>query len=157
MAIVGAGAGGRVAAELDRTIALTDRGASAKEREFSSVDELTGTSRRAAGFTELDREIGRARRTGEPLTVVSVDVDALETTNASRGRDAGDRLLIDVAGTITAMFPPYDPIIRSGEAEFVCAVSGLDEAGATKRLALFHTALAGAPEHGSVAAGVAEL
>jgi hypothetical protein len=55
------------------------------------------------------------------------------------------------------MFRPYDPVIRSGEGEFVCAVSGLDEAGATKRLAVFHTVLESGPEHGTVVTGVAEL
>ena len=141
-----AGASERIEAEHDRTTAFTDRGVAAKERRFSSVDEQTGTYRRDAGFTELEREIGRARRMGTPLTLVSVDVDSADT-----GR------LVDVAGTIAAAFRPYDPVIRNGERDFLCAVSGLDEAGAANRIAVIREALERAHDQCRVSTGVAAL
>ena len=141
-----AGASERIEAGHDRTTAFTDRGVAAKERRFSSVDELTGSYRRDAGFTELEREIGRARRMGTPLTVVSVDVDG-----------ADDGRLVNVADTIAAAFRPYDPVIRNGERDFLCAVSGLDEAGAANRIAVIRAALEQAHDLGRVSTGVAAL
>ena len=51
----------------------------------------------------------------------------------------------------------HDLIIRYGGDEFVCAFSSLDLAEATRRLAVIAAAVADAPEHGSVTAGLAQL
>ena len=69
----------------------------------------------------------------------------------------GDQVRAQVAGTIQASLRPYDLVIRSADDEFTCAISGLTEANATKRLALVTSTLAQNPEHALVAAGVAEL
>lgn len=106
---------------------------------------------------ELDREISRARRTDEPLIVAFVDVDQLKVLNDSHGHAAGDRMLRDVASTLRAQLRSYDLIVRYGGDEFVCAISGLNRADATKRLALVNAALAVAVEPGSVTVGLAEL
>jgi diguanylate cyclase (GGDEF)-like protein len=147
----------RGAADGERVAARLDRGATAADRDASSLDELTGAYRPAAGAIEIDREMARSRRMGQPLTLVAVDVADLETVNSSQGRSAGDRMLVDVADTISSIFRPYDVIIRSGADEFVCAISGLGMDDATKRLANVETTLAGLPGHGSVATGFAEL
>ncbi len=147
----------RTQAELDRNTALADRGASAKERESASVDDLTGVYLRGAGFVELEREVVRARRAGQPLVVAFVDVDHLKAINDSHGHAAGDRLLLRVANTLKANLRSYDPIIRYGGDEFVCVVSGLSVAAVTQRLSLVNAALANAPEHRSVTVGLAEL
>ena len=153
----GAGASERTEAELDRMTALADRGASARDREFASVDSLTGAYRRGAGCVELEREMARARRTEQPLVVAFVDVDHLKAVNDTRGHAAGDRMLVEVATTFRATLRSYDLIIRYGGDEFVCVISGLNTADATKRLALVNPALAAGAEHGSVTVGLAEL
>ena len=94
---------------------------------------------------------------GQPLTLVAVDVEALETISDPLGRSAGDRVLVDIAETISSIFRPYDVVIRAGDDEFVCAISGLGMEAATKRLAHVETALAALPGHGSVTTGFAEL
>lgn len=153
----GAGATERTHAELDRDTAQADRGASARERESSSLDHLTGVYLRGAGFVELEREIARVRRTKEPLVLAFVDVDRLKIINDSLGHAAGDRALLGVANAFRAKLRPYDLIMRYGGDEFVCAISGLNMADAAARIALISTALARAPEHGSVTVGLAEL
>ncbi len=153
----GAGASERTQAALDRSTAVTDRGVSAREREYSSVDGLTGVYRRDAGLVELEREIARARRAEQPLVLAFLDVDQLKAINDSRGHAAGDRMLLEVASNLAARLRSYDLIIRYGGDEFVCAVQGMDLAAAAQRLALVNAALAEAPEHGSVTAGLAEL
>jgi diguanylate cyclase (GGDEF)-like protein len=153
----GAGASDRTRAELDRDTALSDRGASASERASSSVDHLTGAYLRGTGIVELEREIARARRSDQTLTLAFVDVDRLKTINDTRGHAAGDRLLIDVANSFKAHLRSHDLIIRYGGDEFVCVLSGLSMTDATTRLALITEALAEAPEHGSVTVGLAQL
>ena len=153
----GAGASDRVDAELDRASAMADRGASAGDRLQASTDGLTGVYTREAGLLELERDLARVRRTGDPLVLAFVDVDHLKLTNDARGHAAGDRLLRGVAETLRAALRDYDLIIRYGGDEFVCALSGLNMADATKRLAFVNASLAEANEHGSVTVGLAEL
>jgi diguanylate cyclase (GGDEF)-like protein len=153
----GAGANERTHSELDRNTALADRGASARERRYAAADGLTGVYLRGPGLTELEREIARARRTGQPLTLAFVDVDGLKAVNDSSGHAAGDRLLLEVANALGVALRSYDLVIRYGGDEFVCAMPGLNVAEATRRFTLVTAALAEAPEHGSVTVGVAEL
>ena len=139
-----AAARARVAAEIDRTAALIERGAVARELHASSLDQLTGAYLPAAGFMELEREMARSRRTGEPLTLVTMDVD--------------DRMLAELAGTVRTSFRPYDLVIRSRPDELVCAITGLGMEDATKRLARVNAVLADARGHGWAATtGIAEL
>ena len=111
---------------------------------------------RAAGFFELEREISRARRSMQPLTLAFVDVDGLKAINDSRGHAAGDRMLREIANVLKRVMRSYDLIVRYGGDEFVCALVGLTLAGATERLANVNAALSGA-EPGSVTIGLAEL
>jgi diguanylate cyclase (GGDEF)-like protein len=152
-----AGAGERGEAELDRETALADRGASAVDREYSSYDALTGAYLRGAGFAELSREIGRARRENQPLAVAFLDVDGLKAANDARGHAAGDRMLRAVADALRDNLRAHDLVVRYGGDEFVCAVAGLGGAEAAARLALVNRSLAALPEPASVTVGLAEL
>lgn len=152
-----AGAGERRRSSSDRGTALTDRSASAADREHAAHDDLTGAYTRGAGLVELEREIERARSTGQPLTIAFADVDQLKAVNDSRGHAAGDRMLVEVAMTIRARLRRYDLIIRHGGDEFVCVASGIDLKTFGARLANVNTLLATGYEHGSVTIGFAEL
>ena len=152
-----AGSRERIEAERDRNNALAGRGASARDRESSSHDDLTCAYLRGAGLVELERDIARARRTEQSLVLAFVDVDGLKDVNDSRGHAAGDRMLLEVAKTLSAQLRSYDLIIRFGGDEFVCAMARLTMAEAAKRFALVNAVLAEAPECGSITIGLAEL
>jgi diguanylate cyclase (GGDEF)-like protein len=151
------GARQRAQAGRDRSTALADRGASAKEREFAALDALTGAYLRNPGFMELEREMARATRTEQPLVLAFVDVDHLKIINDSRGHAAGDRMLIAAVNALRANLRTYDLITRYGGDEFLCTISGLNVAAATKRFALVNPTLSHEPEHGSVTIGLAAL
>ncbi len=106
---------------------------------------------------ELEREVARARRTEQPLTLAFVDVDGLKAINDSRGHGAGDRVLLDVANALRTTLRSHDLIIRYGGDEFACVIAGLNAADATKRLDLVNAALAEAADPASVTVGVAGL
>jgi diguanylate cyclase (GGDEF)-like protein len=147
----------RALAASDRAAARLDRAVGAAERLASSMDGLTGAYLRVPGFVELEREMARARRTDQPLVLAFVDVDGLKVVNDSRGHAAGDRMLVEVAATLSKQMRPYDLMIRYGGDEFVCVLSGLDIAAANVRLASLNDVLAVASEHGSVTIGLAEM
>lgn len=147
----------RAAAAIDREAAAIDRAAATETRAVASTDELTGTYLRGPGHVELQREIVRARRTNEPLTLAFLDVDGLKRVNDSLGHAAGDQLLRDVAAVLRDQLRDYDVIVRHGGDEFLCAMPGMSMAQATKRMELLHTSLAADPNHWSVSVGLAVL
>jgi putative flavoprotein involved in K+ transport len=140
-----------------RFVTERDRGISAPEGN-TSLDQLTGAYLPAAGFVELDREMARSRRTGQPLTLLTVDVDELQTVDEAWGHGAADRMVVEVAGTVRSSFRPYDLVIRARPDEFVCAIAGMGLADATKRLARVNAELG--ETHGAgwtPTTGIAEL
>ncbi len=91
-----------------------------KLREQVTFDELTGTLRRAPGVAAVEREVARARRLKESLSVAFIDVDNLKRANDSHGHAAGDRLLKGVANLLQEQLRGQDLIFRFGGDEFVC-------------------------------------
>ena len=59
-----------------------------------------------------------------------VDIDGLKDVNDREGHAAGDALLRAVAAAMKSKLRSYDPIVRVGGDEFVCALADaeLDEA-----------------------------
>jgi diguanylate cyclase (GGDEF)-like protein len=114
----------------DRERAAHDRSNATLELQAAHVDELTGAYRRGMGEVVLRHEVERARRSGSPLVFAFIDIDGLKATNDQDGHAAGDRLLLSVANAVRADLRPYDPLVRVGGDEFVCALSDmeLDEA-----------------------------
>lgn len=147
-----AGADERELAESDRDTAGEDRGAAAADREHASLDGLTGAYVRGPGLLQLEREVERAQRTSQELTVAFVDVDHLKAVNDAGGHAAGDRLLVRVATALRTRLRPYDVVIRYGGDEFVCVLTGVGSREAEARFMLVNEDLVG---HGSVTVGVA--
>ena len=130
-------AAARRKAAADRERAARDREAAARDREYlcgemerAQLDEVTGAYRRGLGEILLRHEMARATRVDGPLTLAFIDADGLKKVNADQGHAAGDTLLRNLHGALQARLRPYDPIVRWGGDEFVCAVAGasLDEA-----------------------------
>jgi diguanylate cyclase (GGDEF)-like protein len=150
------GAADRTYAADDRKAASSDRFLSARDRAVSSIDGLTRAHRRDAGFVELKREIARAKRSKQSLTLAFVDLDDLKGTNDSRGHAAGDQLLREAADSIRSHLRPYDLIIRFGGDEFLCALLGVTMAEAANRFSLVNADLR-TTRQASVSVGLAEL
>jgi diguanylate cyclase (GGDEF)-like protein len=146
----------RAQAAADRQRAADERDAALAELQRAHLDELTGAYRRGTGEEALQNEIDRARRQGEDLVIAFVDVDGLRDVNNRVGHSAGDDLLRDVVSAIRSKIRSYEPIVRFGGDEFVCAVGALNLAQAAERFAGIQDDLA---ERGDakVSVGLAEL
>lgn len=94
------------------------RGKLESEEEFARTDQLTGIANRRR-FGELaDAEIRRSRRYSEPFTVIYLDIDNFKTVNDTLGHSEGDRLLRQVASTLTTAIRESDTVARLGGDEF---------------------------------------
>lgn len=147
----------RALAAYDRIQAARDRAQAAIDRKASEIDDLTHVRRRGPGMEQLEREMARARRVGETLTVAFVDVDGLKLVNDTRGHLAGDSLLRAVAGSLRRCLRTYDLIMRFGGDEFVCALSNSDIEDVRRRFAEVSRALGECHAGGSITVGFAEL
>lgn len=148
-------AGDRAKAALDRRSAASDRATAAAELEASFFDDLTGAYRREMGNHMLSNEIARARRADGRFVVAFIDVDGLKGVNDGQGHAAGDQVLRTVVETMRSRLRSFDPILRYGGDEFVCALGGTDIGEASRRFGEIRRSLQ--EESISISVGFASL
>jgi diguanylate cyclase (GGDEF)-like protein len=83
------------------------------------TDGKTGLLNAAAWQREADTELARARRTGETLALIILDIDHFKKVNDKHGHLVGDRVLAGVAATLRSQLREYDVVGRFGGEEFV--------------------------------------
>lgn len=90
-------------------------------REMAFFDSLTGVLNRRSFDQRLRHEWLRALRTGVPLALVLLDIDAFKAYNDRLGHSAGDQALRRVAQALSSVLSrPADLLARYGGEEFVC-------------------------------------
>jgi diguanylate cyclase (GGDEF)-like protein len=147
----------RELASADRELAARDRDQAKQDRDQAGTDELTGARRRGVGLEELQRDIDRAKRTGDSLVAAYIDVDGLKATNDEHGHSAGDQLLRDVAEGLRDRMRSYDLLVRLGGDEFLCVLQGITVDEARRRLEDLRTELSQGPMPKSFGVGLSEL
>lgn len=91
--------------------------------KMSMLDYLTGLYNRSGFYSKLDTVLTKARDSGKPIAVVSVDGDELKKVNDSYGHDYGDFIIITAANAIQRISFEDKVCGRFGVGEFaVCAV-----------------------------------
>jgi len=90
----------------------------------ASHDPLTGLPNRHRLQQELQQAIEHARRTGDGLAVLYLDLDGFKAANDRGGHDAGDRVLRDVAIRLQNGLREHDLVARLGGDEFVALLPG---------------------------------
>lgn len=88
------------------------------EEELARTDQLTGIANRRRFYEVSDDEIRRSRRYNDPFTVIYLDIDNFKTVNDTQGHSEGDRLLRQVASTLTDVIRESDLVARLGGDEF---------------------------------------
>ncbi len=102
-----------------------------KLRHIATTDGLTGIANRRQLDDVLEREWLLARRTGEPIAVLMIDVDHFKLYNDHYGHPLGDVCLQQVARALLGIgLRPADLVARYGGEEFVMLLPGTPRAGA---------------------------
>jgi diguanylate cyclase (GGDEF)-like protein len=97
----------------------------AEQEERALKDGLTGLANRRLLLDRLAVGLARATRSGEPVTVLFLDLDGFKAVNDQLGHDAGDQVLRSVARALVAAVRPADTVARLGGDEFVVVCEGV--------------------------------
>ncbi len=87
--------------------------------ELAYYDFLTGLPNRRQFMELIDQALGRARRTGNLLAVLFLDLDGFKLVNDSLGHPMGDLVLKTMATRLTSCVRKSDSVARMGGDEFM--------------------------------------
>jgi diguanylate cyclase (GGDEF)-like protein len=92
-------------------------------------DELTGATTRVLMLDRLHSAISRAQRSSARVGLLFLDLDGFKQINDIHGHDAGDALLIEVAGRLRNHLRSSDLIARLGGDEFLVVLEDIHDLG----------------------------
>jgi diguanylate cyclase (GGDEF)-like protein len=105
---------------------ISDRKRAEEQIEFHAYhDVLTQLPNRKLFTDRLTHSITRARRSGRALAVMFVDLDHFKAINDLHGHEAGDELLLTMAGRLRDNVRDDDTVARLGGDEFTILLSEL--------------------------------
>ncbi|MDP2833127.1 MAG: PAS domain S-box protein [Pseudomonadota bacterium] len=100
----------------------------ARLEHLAHFDVLTDLPNRLLFTSRLEHAVEQARRHGQHIALLFLDLDRFKTVNDSLGHPAGDELLIAVAQRIRTRLRDEDTLARLGGDEFVILLEQLDAA-----------------------------
>ncbi len=101
--------------------------------ELAERDALTNLLNRRRFHEELGRMLAEAARRNDRVALLSFDLDGFKAINDNFGHSAGDEVLVEVAGAVTAIVRRNELLFRLGGDEFAILIP---EAAADKVSAL---------------------
>lgn len=113
--------------------------------QLSITDGLTKLHNHRFFQDHLTREIKRMIRTGEPLSMILLDIDDFKRLNDRLGHAAGDEVLQRIAQVLSEGIRDSDLLARYGGEEFAVVASSTDLAGATVLAEKLRAAVAETP------------
>jgi diguanylate cyclase (GGDEF)-like protein len=99
-------------------------------QQLSITDDLTRLHNHRFFQDHLPREVKRAKRTREPLSLILIDIDDFKALNDRFGHSVGDAVLRKVAAVMNQSVRDTDLLARYGGEEFVLLASRTDLGGA---------------------------
>ncbi len=94
--------------------------------DAARTDLLTGLLNRQGFDERFERELARARRTGEPLALVLADIDSFKGLNDRDGHPAGDAALRAVGARAREIMRHTDVVARIGGDELAAILPDAD-------------------------------
>lgn len=115
---------------LERYLLMDEANKKSYYYDLSILDGLTGVYNHRYLHEVLDREIARARRYPQHLSLIMIDVDNFKKYNDSNGHMAGDELLRAMTNLFVRSVRNLDMVFRYGGEEFVVLLIETDKKGA---------------------------
>ena len=107
---------------------ITDRKQSEETiRHLAYHDALTDLPNRALFADRLTIALAQARRTGQGLAVMFLDIDRFKLINDTLGHTAGDELLKSLAVELGVLVRQGDTVARVGGDEFTLLLTGITD------------------------------
>jgi diguanylate cyclase (GGDEF)-like protein len=94
-------------------------------REQAIRDPLTGLYNRRYLEETLPRELYRAARSSQPLSVLMIDIDNFKQINDTYGHQAGDKMLTEIGSLLRTQIRREDIACRYGGEEFLLVFYGI--------------------------------
>jgi diguanylate cyclase (GGDEF)-like protein/PAS domain S-box-containing protein len=110
-------------------VAIERKNAEDRLAHLARFDALTSLPNRYLFRFRLLQTMAQARRSGQPMAVLFIDLDHFKLVNDTQGHSAGDRLLKEAADRITQCVRSGDTVGRFGGDEFGAIVSELARPG----------------------------
>ncbi|HKJ09042.1 MAG TPA: diguanylate cyclase [Gammaproteobacteria bacterium] len=105
--------------------AIERKQAETRLRHMARHDPLTDLPNRTLFDDRLDVALKRARRDGEQLALLYLDLDGFKEVNDSFGHEAGDQVLQEVARRLARCVRASDTIARMGGDEFTVLLANI--------------------------------
>jgi diguanylate cyclase (GGDEF)-like protein len=99
-------------------------------QQLAHTDEATGLFNKRRLFEQLQAEIARARRYGEILSCLMLDIDQFKQVNDTHGHQAGDEVLRQFGDVLRQSLRVTDFVARYGGEEFTVLLPRTDGSGA---------------------------
>ncbi|MBU1311960.1 MAG: transporter substrate-binding domain-containing protein [Gammaproteobacteria bacterium] len=109
---------------LRREVALR-RKAEQKMRFMATHDDLTQLPNRSLIKERIEQALLQHARHNEIMALLFIDLDGFKEVNDAYGHDAGDELLLKLAGLLDNAVRKSDTVARFGGDEFVVLLTGL--------------------------------
>ncbi len=103
-------------------------------QHLAEQDPLTGSYNRRKFNERLDQEFSRSKRYKHPLSLAMIDTDHFKTINDTYGHVVGDKVLKNIADTISQCVRNSDIVARIGGDEFCVLFPETDSESAMKAL-----------------------
>jgi len=126
-------------------------------QRLAATDSLTKIANRRSFEATLEREVARATRAAEHVSLVMVDIDHFKQLNDSLGHQGGDEVLRNVAAALAMACREFDTAARYGGEEFAVVLPGAGPDEAFEVAERLRQAVAAAPNQIAItaSAGVA--
>ncbi len=96
-------------------------------RHLAYHDALTDLPNRSLFSDRLTVALAQARRTGQGLAIMFLDIDLFKRINDTLGHSAGDELLREIALELDALVREGDTVARAGGDEFTLLLTGVSD------------------------------
>jgi diguanylate cyclase (GGDEF)-like protein len=136
------------AAAIGTTLAfllLQKERAEGEVQRLATMDPLTGAYNRRTFHEIAERELARARRAGQPLSIVMLDIDNFRAINDKHGSKVGDEVLQRFTDLLRSALRKEDMLVRFGGDEFVVLLPEVPGPGAVVVAGRIRRTVAAAP------------